>query len=86
MADWIARRGDGAARGAEELAWELNVELEAAEAAGEWIAGATLDWRKAFDRIPLRAVEVATRRTGVPGWRAGPAQSAYAAERRLRVD
>eukprot|EP00974_Lingulodinium_polyedra_P035107 3372799-Lingulodinium_polyedra.AAC.1 len=48
MADWIARRGGGAVRGAEELAWELAVELEAAETAGEWIAGAALDWRKAF--------------------------------------
>eukprot|EP00974_Lingulodinium_polyedra_P080556 7804400-Lingulodinium_polyedra.AAC.1 len=73
MADWIARWGDGAVRGAEELAWEFSVELEAAEAAGEWIAGAALDWRKAFDRIPFPAVEVALRRAGVPDWLARPA-------------
>eukprot|EP00974_Lingulodinium_polyedra_P002330 217238-Lingulodinium_polyedra.AAC.1 len=46
MASWIARWGEGALRGAEELAWELAVELEAAEVAGERIAGAALDWRK----------------------------------------
>eukprot|EP00974_Lingulodinium_polyedra_P114063 11043785-Lingulodinium_polyedra.AAC.1 len=51
-AAWIASRGEGALRGAEELAWELAVELEAAEAAGEYIAEAALDWKKAFDRIP----------------------------------
>eukprot|EP00974_Lingulodinium_polyedra_P127131 11200994-Lingulodinium_polyedra.AAC.1 len=57
VADWIARWGDGAIRGVEELAWELSVELEPAEAVGEWIAGAALGWRKAFDCIPLQAVE-----------------------------
>eukprot|EP00974_Lingulodinium_polyedra_P047817 4590036-Lingulodinium_polyedra.AAC.1 len=66
FAAWIARWGGGAARGAEELAWELAVELEAAEAAGEDTAGAALDWRKAFDRIPLGAVEAAMLRAGVP--------------------
>eukprot|EP00974_Lingulodinium_polyedra_P114795 11115302-Lingulodinium_polyedra.AAC.1 len=50
MAQWISSWGEGALRGAEELAWELAVELEAAEAAGECIAGAALDRRKAFDR------------------------------------
>eukprot|EP00974_Lingulodinium_polyedra_P042588 4088968-Lingulodinium_polyedra.AAC.1 len=52
MAEWIGRRSGGAVRGAEELAWELAVELEAAEAAGERIAGAALGRRKAFDRVP----------------------------------
>eukprot|EP00974_Lingulodinium_polyedra_P075583 7323803-Lingulodinium_polyedra.AAC.1 len=72
MADWIRSWGGGAVRGAEELAWELSVELEATEAAGEWIAGAALDWRKAFDRIPLPAVSAAMARAGVPDWIAGP--------------
>eukprot|EP00974_Lingulodinium_polyedra_P128475 11206237-Lingulodinium_polyedra.AAC.1 len=72
MADWIARWGGGAVRGAGELAWELAAELEAAEAAGEWIAGAALDWRKAFDRAPPPAVSVALARAGVPDWLAGP--------------
>eukprot|EP00974_Lingulodinium_polyedra_P037664 3613298-Lingulodinium_polyedra.AAC.1 len=60
LADWIGGRwGEGAARGAEELAWELSVELGAAEAAGEWVAGAALDRREAFDRVPLEAVGLA---------------------------
>eukprot|EP00974_Lingulodinium_polyedra_P076357 7389729-Lingulodinium_polyedra.AAC.1 len=53
MAAWIAPRGGGADRGVEELVWEFAVEFEATEAAGEFIARAALDWRKAFDRIPL---------------------------------
>eukprot|EP00959_Pyramimonas_sp_CCMP1952_P219965 4598695-Pyramimonas_sp.AAC.1 len=39
--------GDGNV-GAEELAWDLALELEAAEAAGEAICGCALDWRKGF--------------------------------------
>eukprot|EP00974_Lingulodinium_polyedra_P113842 11022503-Lingulodinium_polyedra.AAC.1 len=86
MAAWIASWGEGSLRGAEELAWELAVELEAAEAGGEHIAGAALDWKKAFDRVPLSTVRVALARAGVPAWLAGPACSAYEADRRLRVD
>eukprot|EP00974_Lingulodinium_polyedra_P128063 11204559-Lingulodinium_polyedra.AAC.1 len=62
MADWIARWGGGAVRGAGELVCELAVKLDAAEAAGEWIAGAVLDWREAFDRAPPPAVSVALTR------------------------
>eukprot|EP00974_Lingulodinium_polyedra_P080664 7815468-Lingulodinium_polyedra.AAC.1 len=52
VAAWLARWGGGNPnRSAAELAWELAVELEAAEAAGDAIAGVALDWRKAFDRI-----------------------------------
>eukprot|EP00974_Lingulodinium_polyedra_P118492 11167372-Lingulodinium_polyedra.AAC.1 len=86
MAEGVGRWGGGAVRGAEELAWELAVEFEAAEAAGEWIAGAALDWRKAFDRAPPPAVSAALARAGVPDWIAGPVCSAYLAARRFRVD
>eukprot|EP00974_Lingulodinium_polyedra_P066841 6469010-Lingulodinium_polyedra.AAC.1 len=64
MAAWIAGWGGGAPRGAEELAWELAVELEEAEAAGRIIAGAALDWRKAFDHIPLPTVRAGLARAG----------------------
>eukprot|EP00974_Lingulodinium_polyedra_P027090 2613719-Lingulodinium_polyedra.AAC.1 len=66
MAGWIAAWGGGALRGAEDLAWQLAVELEAAEAAGRFIAGAALDWRKAFDHVPLAAVAAGLQRAGVP--------------------
>ncbi|CAK0862848.1 unnamed protein product [Prorocentrum cordatum] len=48
--------GEEVQRGAEELAWELALELEAAEALSETIAGAALDWRKAYDHIDLAAL------------------------------
>eukprot|EP00974_Lingulodinium_polyedra_P006917 656566-Lingulodinium_polyedra.AAC.1 len=60
------------------------MELETAEAAGEAVAGATLDWRKAFDNVPSGHVEEALRRARVPGWVAGPIVAAYTADRRLR--
>eukprot|EP00974_Lingulodinium_polyedra_P112712 10907352-Lingulodinium_polyedra.AAC.1 len=59
-ASWGAGRPN---RSAAELAWEL-VELEAAEVAGEAVAGVALDWSKAFDRIPLGSVGPALRRAG----------------------
>eukprot|EP00974_Lingulodinium_polyedra_P100417 9727064-Lingulodinium_polyedra.AAC.1 len=62
------------------------MELETAEAASEAVAGAALDWRKAFDNVPLSHVEAALARARVPGWVAGPVMAAYSAERRLRVD
>eukprot|EP00974_Lingulodinium_polyedra_P111113 10745951-Lingulodinium_polyedra.AAC.1 len=66
MAAWIGAWGGGALRGAEELAWELAVELEEAEASGRFIAGAALDWRKAFDHIPLPVARAGLARAGVP--------------------
>jgi ribonuclease HI len=77
--------GDGQA-GAEELAWELAMELETAEALGETIAGAALDWMKAFDNIPLQHLEPVLARAGVPRWIRGPLVVAYTSKRRLRVD
>eukprot|EP00975_Prorocentrum_lima_P042757 8978946-Prorocentrum_lima.AAC.1 len=65
MAAWIAAWGGGAPRG-EDLAWEVAVELEAAEACGRFIAGAALDWRKAFDHVPLAVVPAGLGRAGVP--------------------
>eukprot|EP00974_Lingulodinium_polyedra_P102971 9967760-Lingulodinium_polyedra.AAC.1 len=86
MSAWIAAWGGGAPRGAEELAWELAVELEEAEASGRVIAGAALDWRKAFDHIPLPTVRTGLLRAGVPRWLVGCVCSAYEAPRRIRVD
>ena len=57
--------GDGGF-GAEELAWQLALELEAAEAAGEDVCGAALDWRKAFDNVPLSSLRPLLSRAGVP--------------------
>jgi endonuclease/exonuclease/phosphatase family metal-dependent hydrolase len=49
FARWRASWADGdGCLGAEELAWELALDLEAAEANGQDIVGAALDWRKAF--------------------------------------
>eukprot|EP00974_Lingulodinium_polyedra_P014063 1361256-Lingulodinium_polyedra.AAC.1 len=62
------------------------MELEAAEASGEAIAGAALDWRQAFDNVPFEHVVVALARARAPVWLAGPVLSAYRADRRLRVD
>jgi hypothetical protein len=77
--------GDGGF-GAEELAWELALELEAAEAAGESVCGAALDWRKAFDHIPLAHLAPMLERAGVPFWARAPVLAAYSAPRRLRVE
>ena len=72
-------------RGAEELAWELALELEAAEALGESMAGAALDWRKAYDHVALCCLPGMFKRAGVPPWIVGPAVQAYSARRRIRV-
>ena len=44
------------------MAWELALDLEAAEAAGDDICGAALDWRKAFDNVPLCNLDTLLRR------------------------
>ena len=77
--------GDGGL-GAEQLAWELALELEAAEAAGEAVCGAALHWRKAFDNVPLGHVEPVLARAGVPERLRGPIVAAYTAPRRIRVE
>ena len=87
FAQWRAAwgNGDGGAR-SEELAWDLALELEAAEAAGESICGGALDWRKAFDHVSLELLERALARARVPAWLSGPLLAAYKAPRRVRVD
>ena len=77
--------GVDAWRGAEELAWELALELEAAEALSESIAGAALDWRKAYDHVDLHTLPAILQRAGVPQWLYAPALAAYSARRRVRV-
>jgi hypothetical protein len=87
FAKWRASWPDGdGGFGAEELAWELALDLEAAEAAGEDICGAALDWRKAFDSIPLCNLDMLLRRAGLPDWLRQPVVAAYTAKRRLRVE
>ena len=61
------------------------MELEAAEAREESIAGDALDWRKAYDHVDLVSAQAMLARAGVPPWLVLPAFSAYAARRRLRV-
>ena len=87
FAQWRASwgNGDGGA-GSEELAWDLALELEAAEATGESICGGALDWRKAFDHVSLELLERALARARVPAWLSGPLLAAYQAPRRVRVD
>ena len=86
FARWcLSWAGEEVRRGAEELAWELALELEAAEALGEALAGAALDWRKAYDHIHLLSLPGLLARAGVPHWIVGPAMCAYKADRRLRV-
>ena len=80
---WL--EGDGG-HGAEELAWELALELEAAEASAETIGGSALDWRKAFDHISLELLRPMLCRAGVPAWILEPMLAAYSAPRRLRVE
>eukprot|EP00969_Alexandrium_andersonii_P201011 8880689-Alexandrium_andersonii.AAC.1 len=50
--------GDGDAS-AEQLAWDLAIELEAAETSGESICGCALDWRNPFDNVSLQLLEQA---------------------------
>eukprot|EP00969_Alexandrium_andersonii_P064667 2847717-Alexandrium_andersonii.AAC.1 len=58
FAQWRSAWGDGHGdAGAEQLAWDLAIELEAAEASGEAICGCVLDWRKAFDNVSLQLLE-----------------------------
>jgi ribonuclease HI/endonuclease/exonuclease/phosphatase family metal-dependent hydrolase len=87
FARWRASWPDGdGGFGAEELAWELALDLEAAEANGEDICGAALDWRKAFDNVPLCNLDPLLTRAGVPDWIRRPLVAAYTAQRRLRVE
>ena len=85
FARWCASWDGSPDQGAEQLAWELALDLELAEASGEEIAGAALDWRKAFDRVPLSHAEALLRRAGIPEWLLRPVLAAYTAPRRLRV-
>ena len=85
FAAWCASWDGVADQSAEQLAWELALELEVAEATGEELAGAALDWSKAFDRVPLCHAEALLRRAGVPQWLLRPMMGAYCAPRRLRV-
>ena len=86
FARWRASWPDGdGGLGAEELAWELALDLEAAEANGDDICGAALDWRKAFDNVPLCNLGKLLERAGVPEWLRRPLVTAYTAPRRLRV-
>ena len=62
------------------------MELEAAEAAGEDICGAAVDWRKAFDHISLTLLRQVLGRAGVPVWLMEPMLAAYSAPKRLRVE
>eukprot|EP00959_Pyramimonas_sp_CCMP1952_P271909 5685237-Pyramimonas_sp.AAC.1 len=65
FARWRAAWGDAdCSIGSEQLAWDLALELEAAEAAGEAICGGALDWRKAFDRVSLQLLERVLTRAG----------------------
>ena len=61
------------------------MELEAAEALLECIAGAALDWRKAYDHADLQSLPGILQRAGVPQWIIAPAMAAYTAQRRVRV-
>ena len=67
LAAWRAAwpGADGGAS-AEQLAWELALEAEAAEASGAVFCGTALDWRKAFDGIPLGHLEPALAAAGLP--------------------
>ena len=67
FAAWRCRwdAADGAS-GAEELAWHLAMELEAADVTEQAVAGCALDWQKAFDNVGLEAVSAALPRAGVP--------------------
>ena len=87
FARWRASWPGGDGRfGAEELAWQLALDLEAAEAMGEDVCGAALDWRKAFDSVPLASLRPVLQRAGVPGWLLEPLLATYHAPRRLRVE
>ena len=86
LARWrLSWAGDEVRRGAEELVWELALELEAAEALGESVAGAALDWGKAYDHVDLHSLPGLLARAGVPQWIVQPAMGAYKAKRRVRV-
>ena len=87
FARWRSSWGDGdGSDGAEELAWDLALELEAAEANEETICGSALDWRKAFDHVSLGLLRKMLTRAGVPNWIREPMLAAYSSPRRLRVD
>ena len=58
--------GEETQRGAEELAWELALEFEAAKALGESMASAALDWRKAYDSVRLASMPGQLSRAGAP--------------------
>ena len=77
--------GQEASTGAEELAWELALELEGAEALEEDMGGLALDWSKAYDHVDLESLPLLLDRAGVPPWLSRPALSAYRAPRRVRV-
>ncbi len=81
-ASWACPRGW---LGAEDQAWHLALELEAAQAEGTTVACAALDWSKAYDSISLALLERALSLSPIEPalWR--PALQVYSAPRRLRV-
>ena len=86
---WAAWRllwpGETPFEGADSLAWEASLHMEAAAARGVYFAMVALDWKKAYDGISLEILSRILSEAGVPWWARGPMLHMYQAERRLRV-
>ena len=64
---------------------QLTLELEAADAPSEEVAGVALDWRRAYDQVDLQTLPGLLARAGAPAWLACPALAAYGMRRRIRI-
>ena len=94
---WATRRASSWARwrlswpgekhfaGADALAWEVALEIEAAAAEDTTFGILALDWKKAYDGVSLDTLALCLTKAGVPDLARLPLLGMYSAPRRLRV-
>ena len=87
--DWAKWRltweGETDFRGADTLAWDVALAMEAAETNGDEFGLLALDWRKAYDGIDLQTLGHTLERAKVPDWARKPLMYMYCRNRRKRV-
>ena len=87
--DWAQWRlgweGGTEFRGADTLAWDVSLSMEAAAANGDEFGLLALGWRKAYDGIDLQTLRDTLERAKVPNWARLPLMDMYKRDRRIRV-
>jgi hypothetical protein len=75
----------GRSQSAETHGLLASLELEHGRATKQRVGGVALDMAKAYDKLPLRALEEAMSCAKVPSWLRGPMMNMYMARRLIRI-